>query len=263
MTRILCVSHIILVRHQTAANCVCSSPSASLRIAYCSGYTHNMPVGEVVYRARRTACKAREIRTNRAFMAASMKMAVFWVTAPCSLVQIHERFRGACCLHHQGDNRHLHMKFAWTCHLSDLQYYYLGVPRVVIHTRVYVRNHKVTKKNSDDKEKWTFSPTDTCLHRMVTPEPKPARHRTMPALNTVLFMTTSEYSNHFVKHVNTLHPRWYVRLYQGTYYWCGGLRASRASPEPCLGGLGETSDEDRYPGPPSMGAVQWACAAVT
>jgi hypothetical protein len=32
-----------------------------------------------------------------------MKMAVFWVVAPCSLVEVHQRFRGPCCLHHQGD----------------------------------------------------------------------------------------------------------------------------------------------------------------
>jgi hypothetical protein len=31
--------------------------------------------------------------------AASMKMAVFWVVAPCSLVEVYWRFRGACCLH--------------------------------------------------------------------------------------------------------------------------------------------------------------------
>jgi hypothetical protein len=29
-------------------------------------------------------------------------MAVFWVLAPCSLVEVCRRFRGACCLHHQG-----------------------------------------------------------------------------------------------------------------------------------------------------------------
>jgi hypothetical protein len=34
--------------------------------------------------------------------AASMKMAVFWVVAPCNLVQVYQRFGGACCLHHQG-----------------------------------------------------------------------------------------------------------------------------------------------------------------
>jgi hypothetical protein len=28
-------------------------------------------------------------------------MAVFWVVAPCSLVEYYQRFRGPCCLHHQ------------------------------------------------------------------------------------------------------------------------------------------------------------------
>jgi hypothetical protein len=32
-----------------------------------------------------------------------MKMAVFWVVAPCSLVEVYQRFRGPCCLHYQGD----------------------------------------------------------------------------------------------------------------------------------------------------------------
>jgi hypothetical protein len=35
--------------------------------------------------------------------AANMKMAVLWVVAPCSLVEVYRRFRGACCLYHQGD----------------------------------------------------------------------------------------------------------------------------------------------------------------
>jgi hypothetical protein len=34
-----------------------------------------------------------------------MKMAVFWVVAPCSLVEVYQRFRVPCCLHHQGDNK--------------------------------------------------------------------------------------------------------------------------------------------------------------
>jgi hypothetical protein len=33
-----------------------------------------------------------------------MKMAVFWVVALCSLVEVYQRFRGPCCLHHQGDD---------------------------------------------------------------------------------------------------------------------------------------------------------------
>jgi hypothetical protein len=28
-----------------------------------------------------------------------MKMAAFWVVAPCSLVEVYRRFRGTCCLH--------------------------------------------------------------------------------------------------------------------------------------------------------------------
>jgi hypothetical protein len=35
--------------------------------------------------------------------AASMKIAVFWVVAPCKLVDVYQRFRGTCCLHHQDD----------------------------------------------------------------------------------------------------------------------------------------------------------------
>jgi hypothetical protein len=34
---------------------------------------------------------------------ANMKMAVFWVVVPCSLVDVYRRLRGTCCLHHQGD----------------------------------------------------------------------------------------------------------------------------------------------------------------
>jgi hypothetical protein len=35
--------------------------------------------------------------------AMSMKIVVFWVVAPCSLEEVYHRFRGPCCLHHQGD----------------------------------------------------------------------------------------------------------------------------------------------------------------
>jgi hypothetical protein len=34
----------------------------------------------------------------------STKMAVFWALAPCSLVEVNQRFRGPCRLHHQGDD---------------------------------------------------------------------------------------------------------------------------------------------------------------
>jgi hypothetical protein len=32
------------------------------------------------------------------------KMTVFWVVAPCSLVEVYRRFRGSCFVHHQGDD---------------------------------------------------------------------------------------------------------------------------------------------------------------
>jgi hypothetical protein len=44
-----------------------------------------------------------------------MKIAVFWVVAPCNLVEVYRRFRGACCLHHQGT---LMMEAANTCETS-------------------------------------------------------------------------------------------------------------------------------------------------
>jgi hypothetical protein len=44
-----------------------------------------------------------------------MKMAVFWVVAPCSLVEVYRRFRGACC-HHQAIT--LMMKAASTSEMS-------------------------------------------------------------------------------------------------------------------------------------------------
>jgi hypothetical protein len=34
--------------------------------------------------------------------AASMKMAVFWIVAPCSLVEVYRHFRSVSCLHRQG-----------------------------------------------------------------------------------------------------------------------------------------------------------------
>jgi hypothetical protein len=39
--------------------------------------------------------------------AASMKLAVIWVEAPCSLIEVYRRFRGTCCLHHQGVSKTL------------------------------------------------------------------------------------------------------------------------------------------------------------
>jgi hypothetical protein len=38
------------------------------------------------------------------FTAASMKMAVFWIVVPCSLVEVYQCFRGACYFHHHGNH---------------------------------------------------------------------------------------------------------------------------------------------------------------
>jgi hypothetical protein len=35
----------------------------------------------------------------------STKMAVFWVVAPWHQVEVYQHFRGPCCLHHQGDRQ--------------------------------------------------------------------------------------------------------------------------------------------------------------
>jgi hypothetical protein len=37
-------------------------------------------------------------------MVENMKMAVFRLVVPCSLVEGNRRFRGECCLHRQGDD---------------------------------------------------------------------------------------------------------------------------------------------------------------
>jgi hypothetical protein len=43
----------------------------------------------------------------------STKMAVFWVVAPCSLVEVYQRFRGPYCLHHQDDESPVSTSETW------------------------------------------------------------------------------------------------------------------------------------------------------
>jgi hypothetical protein len=43
--------------------------------------------------------------------AVSTKMGVFWDVTPCSLVEVYQRFRGPCCLHHEDA---LMMEAGWT-----------------------------------------------------------------------------------------------------------------------------------------------------
>jgi hypothetical protein len=60
-------------------------------------------LGEVarLYRTRRFI-----IVRFHVLKAASIKMAVFWVVSPCSLVEIYRRFRHTCYLHLLGDEAH-------------------------------------------------------------------------------------------------------------------------------------------------------------
>jgi hypothetical protein len=58
-------------------------------------------------------------------------MAVFWVVAPCSLVEVYQRFRGSCCLRHQGDDCSLKFISArlifWRCILIVSFHLYRGL----------------------------------------------------------------------------------------------------------------------------------------
>jgi hypothetical protein len=91
-------------------------------------------------------------------------MAVFWVVAPCSLVEVYQRFRGSCCLHHQGrpddggskdlwnvgtpeesrSHRHTYPNYFWYRYIlifsSHLTQWYLhwGLPTKMLHTFSYL-----------------------------------------------------------------------------------------------------------------------------
>lgn len=51
-------------------------------------------------------------------MTMRMKMTVFWVPAAYSLLEVYQRFRGTCSLHHQGnhpeDRKQLSLKYMLT-----------------------------------------------------------------------------------------------------------------------------------------------------
>jgi hypothetical protein len=42
-------------------------------------------------------------RTSALKLQEVVKISIFWDVAPCSIVEVDRRFRGAYCLHHQGD----------------------------------------------------------------------------------------------------------------------------------------------------------------
>jgi hypothetical protein len=83
--------------------------------------------------------------------AVSMKMAVFGVVAPCSLVELYHRFRGPCCLHHQGNSTRLHcattQKTAIFRLIIILQFLFLlKLVQNLLHTRSSRRVTKIHKK---------------------------------------------------------------------------------------------------------------------
>jgi hypothetical protein len=62
---------------------------------------HRVFKNRVLSKKRQYACYLKNIRILiriEVLTAVSTKMAVFWVVAPCSLVEVYQRFGGPCCL---------------------------------------------------------------------------------------------------------------------------------------------------------------------
>jgi hypothetical protein len=72
------------------------TPYDVLSLAKWLNQTDDMAIVNTGNRGRCTYCRTQ------------FQMAVFWVIAPCSLVEVYQRFRGPCCLHHQATHRQLH-----------------------------------------------------------------------------------------------------------------------------------------------------------
>jgi hypothetical protein len=84
----------ITVRHR-----ISSEYHWSTRTSLATSVTSKEPVDRKLQPFLRTYYARFQVLT-----ATSMKMAVIWDVAPCSLVGIDRPFRLACCLHHQGDD---------------------------------------------------------------------------------------------------------------------------------------------------------------
>jgi hypothetical protein len=70
----------------------------------CSRTTRSLKAALIVFRRHEVSKKTwRHFVGSEVLTAVSTKMAVFWVVAPWSLIEVYQRFRGPCCLHHQGD----------------------------------------------------------------------------------------------------------------------------------------------------------------
>jgi hypothetical protein len=83
-------------------------------------------------------------------MAVIMKMAVFWVVAPCRLVEVYRRFGGDCCLHYQG-------KPLWRGYLSTL------LPFVASTSETSVNFYQNTWRNKTEDSHLQF----TAIHTLI------------------------------------------------------------------------------------------------
>jgi hypothetical protein len=63
-----------------------------------------------------------------------MKMVVFWVIVPCSVVEVFRRFRGACLLHHQGECTETSVNFYQTARRYNPEDSHLRVGMVEVLT---------------------------------------------------------------------------------------------------------------------------------
>jgi hypothetical protein len=58
--------------------------------------------------------------------ASNMNMTAIWDIAPCSLVEVVQHFRGAYCLHHQGDDDELLQDYMW-CYIPEGRHLHLKI----------------------------------------------------------------------------------------------------------------------------------------
>jgi hypothetical protein len=58
-----------------------------------------MNLKQVGYESMNQIHLAQDTAQWRALVNIVMNMAIFWVVAPCGLVEVYQRFRGPCCLH--------------------------------------------------------------------------------------------------------------------------------------------------------------------
>jgi hypothetical protein len=69
-------------------------------LTYPISYCHNVPIYRTYHKSAENSDR---LMLFQVLTAKSVKMAVFWGVAPCSLVEVYCRFRGAYCLHHHSD----------------------------------------------------------------------------------------------------------------------------------------------------------------